>query len=419
MSAPDRIPRIVIAGTHSGCGKTTVARGLMQALVERGLVVQPFKVGPDFIDPGFHTAICGRVSRNLDPFMMGEDGVRETFVRSCAGADIAVIEGVMGMFDGLDGTGFSSTAQVMELLAAPGTLVVDVKGMSRSAHALVRGYFGYNPRITLGGVIFNRVGSDRHRSLIEAGLETTALGFVRRDPRADLESRHLGLKMAHEVKDHTAVGTLVAEGCDLDGILALARSAPRVPGEDPISRPEKKEGEGRVRIGVARDEAFCFYYQDNLDSLAGAGAELVFFSPVRDRLPEVDAIYLGGGYPDSMPKRWSALPAAWTSGTGSQTASRSMPSAGACCTSVSVSGPVQKDMVQDGGGPPGHGRDDRQDPGPGLQRRDLDRGDVCSRRSPGKRSRVPLFPDTPVPRCTVLHPARPGERDIRMPGRDV
>jgi cobyrinic acid a,c-diamide synthase len=298
MSAPDRIPRIVIAGTHSGCGKTTVARGLMQALVERGLVVQPFKVGPDFIDPGFHTAICGRISRNLDPFMMGEDGVRETFVRSSAGADIAVIEGVMGMFDGLDGTEFSSTAQVMELLSAPGALVVDVKGMSRSAHALVRGYFGYNPRITMGGVIFNRVGSDRHRSLIEAGLETTALGFVRRDPRAGLESRHLGLKMAHEVKDHTLVGTLVAEGCDLDGIIALARSAPPVPGEDVISGPEKEEGEGRVRIGVARDEAFCFYYQDNLDTLVGAGAELVSFSPICDRLPQVDAIYLGGGYPE-------------------------------------------------------------------------------------------------------------------------
>ena len=298
MSAPDRIPRIVIAGTHSGCGKTTIARGLMQALVERGLVVQPFKVGPDFIDPGFHTAICGRVSRNLDPFMMGEKGVRETFVRASTGADIAVIEGVMGMFDGLDGTEFASTAQVMELLSTPGALVVDVKGMSRSAHALVRGYSGYNPRITLGGVIFNRVGSDRHRSLIEAGLETTALGFVRRDPRAVLESRHLGLKMAHEVEDHAGVGALVAEGCDLDGILALARSAPPIPGEEAVFVTEKEEDEEKVRIGVARDEAFCFYYQDNLDAMARAGAELVFFSPIRDRLPKVDAVYLGGGYPE-------------------------------------------------------------------------------------------------------------------------
>jgi cobyrinic acid a,c-diamide synthase len=298
MESPDGIPRIVIAGTHSGCGKTTVARGLMQVLVERGLVVQPYKVGPDFIDPGFHTAICGRNSRNLDPFMMGEEGVRETFLRACVGADIAVIEGVMGMFDGLDGTGFSSTAHVMELLSAPGALVVDVKGMSRSAHALVRGYFGYNSRITLGGVIFNRVGSDRHRTLIEAGLETTALGFIRRDTRAELESRHLGLKMAHEVQDHTGVGALVAEGCDLDAILAMARSASPVPCERADSVPAGKEENVRARIGVARDEAFSFYYQDNLDSLARVGADLVFFSPIRDRLPEVDAVYLGGGYPE-------------------------------------------------------------------------------------------------------------------------
>ncbi|MBP1929847.1 cobyrinic acid a,c-diamide synthase [Methanolinea mesophila] len=298
MIAPDRIPRIVIAGTHSGCGKTTIARGLMQVLVERGLSVQPFKVGPDFIDPGFHTAICGRVSRNLDPFMMGENGVRKTFARACAGADIAVIEGVMGMFDGLDGTGFASTAQVMALLSAPGALVVDVKGMSRSAHALVRGYFSYDPGIILGGVIFNRVGSPRHRLLIEAGLETTALGFVRRDRRADLESRHLGLKMAHEVTDHTGVGALVREGCDLDRILALAGSAPPVPGGNRIRYPGgMKKGE-RIRIGVARDEAFCFYYQDNLDCLAAAGADLIFFSPIRDPLPEVDAVYLGGGYPE-------------------------------------------------------------------------------------------------------------------------
>jgi cobyrinic acid a,c-diamide synthase len=308
MSVPRRIPRIVIAGTHSGCGKTTITRGVMQALVDRGLVVQPFKVGPDFIDPGFHTAICGRVSRNLDPFMMGEDGVRETFVRASGGADIAVIEGVMGMFDGLESTGFASTAHVMELLSSPGILVVDVEGMSRSAHALIRGYSGYNPGITLGGVIFNRVGSDRHRSMIEAGLETNALGFVRRDPRAALESRHLGLKMAHEVKDHSSVGALVAAGCDLDGVLALAGSAPPVPGGDPPSVTDSKKDEERVRIGVARDEVFCFYYQDNLDALARAGAELVFFSPLRDRLPDVDAVYLGGGYPELHPETLGRSP---------------------------------------------------------------------------------------------------------------
>lgn len=160
------IPRIVIAGTHSGCGKTTVSRGLMQALHQQGLVVQPFKIGPDFIDPTHHTAICGRVSRNLDPFMMGEDGVKETFENASAGADIAVIEGVMGMFDGLDGSGISSTAHVIRILDSPTLLVVDVRGMSRSAHAIVAGYCGFEPGIAIAGVVFNRVGSDRHRNLI-------------------------------------------------------------------------------------------------------------------------------------------------------------------------------------------------------------------------------------------------------------
>ena len=139
MNIDLRIPRILIAGTHSGCGKTTVARGLMQAFTSQGLVVQPFKVGPDFIDPTHHTTICKRNSRNLDPFMMGENGVRETFVKASIGADIAVIEGVMGMFDGLDGTLDASTAHVADLLSTPVLLVVDVKGMSRSAHATGRG----------------------------------------------------------------------------------------------------------------------------------------------------------------------------------------------------------------------------------------------------------------------------------------
>ncbi|NTV00217.1 MAG: AAA family ATPase, partial [Methanoregulaceae archaeon] len=181
------IPRIVLAGTHSGCGKTTIARGLMAAFRKRGLDVQPFKVGPDFIDPGYHSAICGRTSRNLDPFMMGEDGVIDTFVRTAAGADIAVIEGVMGMFDGLDGTGISSTAHVARILGAPVILVADVRGMSRSAHALVQGYAGFDPAVSLSGVIFNRVGSDRHRSLVEHDQSSPALGFIPRDPGLAVE----------------------------------------------------------------------------------------------------------------------------------------------------------------------------------------------------------------------------------------
>ena len=204
VSSNLHIPRVLIAGTHSGCGKTTIARGLMQAFTSQGLVVQPFKVGPDFIDPTHHTMICGRASRNLDPFMMGEEGVRETFVHASGGADIAVIEGVMGMFDGLDGTLNASTAHVAEILDTPVILVVDVKGMSRSANAIVSGFAGSPGGERIAGVIFNRLGSDRHRTLIEQSAGRNILGWVRRRPGLEVKSRHLGLVMASEVGEDTA-----------------------------------------------------------------------------------------------------------------------------------------------------------------------------------------------------------------------
>ena len=291
---PPAIPRIMVAGTHSGCGKTTVSRGLMQALRRIGLVVQPFKVGPDFIDPTHHTAICGRISRNLDPFMMGEEGVLATFHSASAGADIAVIEGVMGMYDGLEGTSMASTAHVMRILRAPALLVVDVKAMSRSAHAVIKGYRTFEPGINLGGVIFNRVGSPRHRAMIEEGLSFRSLGFIPHTPGLGIESRHLGLKMAFEMEADPLPGTVVLEHCDVDGILEIARSAPflpAVPVPPPLTAPD-------VTIGVAQDEAFCFYYQDNLECLGRAGARIKFFSPLRDPLPEANGYYFGGGYPE-------------------------------------------------------------------------------------------------------------------------
>jgi cobyrinic acid a,c-diamide synthase len=289
-----RIPRIVIAGTHSGCGKTTVSRGIMQALKTRGLVVQPFKVGPDFIDPTHHTAICTRPSRNLDPFMMGGDGVRRTFASACRGADIAVIEGVMGLFDGLDGTSESSTADVAGLLSSPVLLVVDAKGMSASANALIRGYSGFDPSLTISGVIFNRIGSERHRDLIERTREVPAVGWVKRRAALTVGSRHLGLHMANEVPMDDAAGEAISSDCDIGAILELARSAPPLPVRETIY-PVPGD---RPRIGVALDEAFCFYYQDNLDRLRSFGAEIVTFSPVREPLPQVDGLYLGGGYPE-------------------------------------------------------------------------------------------------------------------------
>ncbi len=288
------IPRIVVAGTHSGCGKTTVASGLMAALTARGYVVQPFKVGPDFIDPTHHSAICGRPSRNLDPYMMGEDGVMATFAAACRGADIAVIEGVMGLYDGLEATDEASTAHVAKILAAPVLLTVDVKGMSRSACALVSGYAGFDPRLNLAGAVFNRIGTPRHRALIEPGLPVPAYGWLPKREDLAVASRHLGLTMAIETQAMSAFGEVVESACDLDGIAGLARSAPPLPQiPPPAATPEPT-----VTVGVARDPAFCFYYQDNLDRLRAAGAALVFFSPMHDRLPEADAIYLGGGYPE-------------------------------------------------------------------------------------------------------------------------
>ncbi|MDD1696402.1 MAG: cobyrinate a,c-diamide synthase [Methanoregula sp.] len=289
------IPRIIIAGTHSGCGKTTIASGIMAALTARGLKVQPFKVGPDFIDPSHHTRICGRPSRNLDPFMMGEEGCVETFLRSANGADIAVIEGVMGMYDGVDGSDFASTAHVARILQAPVVLVVDAKGMSRSVHALVDGYRRYDPSITFSGVIFNRIGSPRHRSMVESSLNTPAIGWIPREEKLVVKSRHLGLMMAHESGAMADFGKVIEENADLDVLIASASLAP------PFRTGLGLDNTGhcvRASVGVAFDDAFCFYYQDNLDLLRRAGAELVFFSPLTSPLPEVDAVYLGGGYPE-------------------------------------------------------------------------------------------------------------------------
>ncbi len=289
-----RIPRIIIAGTHSGCGKTTIATGLMGALAARGLTVQPFKVGPDFIDPTHHTEICGRGSRNLDPFMMGRDEVLRTFVSASEGADIAVIEGVMGLFDGVDGTAESSTADVAKILSSPVILACDVKGMSRSVHALILGYTAYDPDVPFAGVIYNRGGSDRHRRMIGTDQDLQTLGWIPRRDDLQVKSRHLGLTMAGEGEGMRASRTVVEECCDLEEIIRAASAAPPLLQQvDDVSNANT-----RVRIGVAMDAAFCFYYAENLTKLRRAGADLTFFSPMTDPLPDVDALYLCGGYPE-------------------------------------------------------------------------------------------------------------------------
>jgi len=297
------IPAVLVAGTSSGVGKTTVVLGMMAALRRRGLVVAPFKVGPDFIDPSHHAAICGRPSRNLDTFMMGMDGVRRSFARGVEGADVAVIEGVMGLYDGLDATEVASSASVAKALGAPVLLVMNVHGTSRSAAAMALGYRSYDPKVEVAGLILNRVGSERHRSLLEdalAPLGIPILGTLPRRGEIALPSRHLGLEMGFESRhDLDALADFVEENAYLDRILELGCNVaePEAQAEPEAETVQDQEG-GRIRIAVAYDEAFCFYYAENFEILRRLGADLRFFSPIRDPLPEADGLYLGGGYPE-------------------------------------------------------------------------------------------------------------------------
>jgi cobyrinic acid a,c-diamide synthase len=227
--------------------------------------------------------------------MMGERGCIETFLRATEGSDIAVIEGVMGMYDGVDGSDLASTAHVARILKAPVVLVIDAKGMSRSVHALIDGYRRYDTSISFAGVIFNRIGSPRHRTMIEASLDIPSFGMIPRKEDLVVKSRHLGLMMAHESGVMADFGDIVEEHADLDALIASAACAP------PLRTGKRSSDTAqsiRASVGVALDDAFCFYYQDNLDLLCRAGAELVFFSPLTDPLPDVDAVYLGGGYPE-------------------------------------------------------------------------------------------------------------------------
>lgn len=299
---------IVIAAPASGCGKTTVALGLLAALRRRGLTVAPFKVGPDFIDPGHHAAVCGRPSRNLDGWMCGEHFVRKTFARACACADLAVIEGVMGLFDGAAGdSSEGSTAEIARWLGGRILLVVDARSQARSAAALVQGFASFDPQLEFAGVLFNRVAGDRHEQILREAIASVpglppVLGCLRRDEELSLPERHLGLVTAGETHPgETFIDRLadwVEDGVDIEQFLAGISRHPQ-----PLSPGERvAEGRvgGKVRLAVACDEAFCFCYPENLELLEAAGAEIVRFSPLRDAaLPAgIDGLYLPGGYPE-------------------------------------------------------------------------------------------------------------------------
>lgn len=295
------IPALLIAGTHSGCGKTTLTLGVMAALARRGLAVQPFKCGPDFIDPSLHRMVTGRISRNLDVRMCGEAFVRRSFARNAVGCDCAVVEGVMGLFDGGEG----SAAVLAKTLDLPVLLVIDVRSAAESVAAVAHGFATLDPGLQLAGIICNRVGSDKHRQMISEAIASHCpvpiIGFLPRNEAISIPSRHLGLHMGEE---HPLRGEglerlirLIEEHLNLDLLLSIAgQRQARVELDD---APLVERGTP-VRIGVARDSAFCFYYEDNLDFLREAGAELVFFSPLADpQLPsDVQGLYLGGGYPE-------------------------------------------------------------------------------------------------------------------------
>ncbi|ADI74008.1 cobyrinic acid a,c-diamide synthase [Methanohalobium evestigatum Z-7303] len=288
---------VLIAGTHSGVGKTTVSMGIMAALSKRNLKVQPYKVGPDYIDPTHHTAICKKPSRNLDTYMMDEEYIRRSIEYSSNDADISVIEGVMGLYDGVDSTEISSSAHVAKVIGAPVILVVNVHGMSRSVGAILKGYSEYDKDVNVAGVVLNKVGSQRHAQMIKDALpsDIPVVGALPKNQNVSVPSRHLGLHMASE-EDHNLdeLAEFIEENIDLDAVMSLAREP--VKPVTSVGTIENKKPD--VTIGVGMDGAFCFYYQDMLDSFRQCGADIEFFSPVQGELPDVDGIYLGGGYPE-------------------------------------------------------------------------------------------------------------------------
>ncbi|MBK3578453.1 cobyrinate a,c-diamide synthase [Streptomyces sp. MBT65] len=360
-SSSSSVPRLVIAAPSSGSGKTTVATGLMAAFAARGLAVSPHKVGPDYIDPGYHSLATGRVGRNLDAYLCGPELVGPLFAHGARGCDLAVVEGVMGMFDGAAGEGeLASTAHVAKLLRAPVVLVVDASSQSRSVAALVHGFASWDPEVRVGGVILNKVASDRHEALLREALDAAGvpvLGVLRRAPQVDTPSRHLGLVPVAErrgaaVEAVAAMGAQVSAGCDLEGLMALALSAgalsceawdaaealasspppPRpVPSlgaapPDPLFGPEgasssnagRAEDAGprskvpgvpnRPRIAVAGGPAFTFSYAEHAELLTAAGAEVVVFDPLRDeQLPDgTRGLVIGGGFPEVYAAELSA-----------------------------------------------------------------------------------------------------------------
>jgi cobyrinic acid a,c-diamide synthase len=306
------VPRVVIAGAQSGVGKTTVSIGLMTVLKEAGFEVQAFKIGPDYIDPSHHRAATGRPSENLDSWMVPKDQIIELFTRTAKGADIAVIEGVMGLYDGtsgLDETG--STAQISEILSCPIILVIDAHNVARTAAAIVLGYKKFDENVNIAGVILNRVTGETHavwcKEAIESSTKIPVVGWLPVNKEIELPERHLGLIPTPETKAFNAVYPKIRNffrtRINLNMIVGIAKSAGEIPEVQHPIYPSRKSVKS-VAIGLAFDEAFNFYYQSNISLLEAYGADVKRFSPIHDReLPaDVSGLYIGGGFPEMLPK---------------------------------------------------------------------------------------------------------------------
>jgi len=302
-----QLPRIVISAPHRSSGKTTLSIGLCVALAKAGHKVQPFKKGPDFIDPMWLTAASDRDCRNLDLFMMGDVEIMKSVQRNGAEADIAVVEGNMGLFDSIDVEGTGSTSDLARQLKAPVILVIDTRNMTRSIAPLVQGFTQFEPDINIAGVILNKVSGPRHedkmRNVLERYCDIEVLGAIRTSPEIGIIQRHLGLQPAREALGSSEVieqiEKIISESVDLDRVRAIAEAAPALPDIKIDDSARHAQPAVRVRLGVAQDRAFTFYYPENLEALGAAGAELVPFSPLVDtELPEVDGLYIGGGFPE-------------------------------------------------------------------------------------------------------------------------
>lgn len=303
----------MVAGTASGVGKTTVALTLMAMFRERGLRVQPFKCGPDFLDTGHHSAICERASRNLDTWMLDDEANRAIFANGIRNADVAIVEGMMGLYDGAaDGGENGSAAQIAKLLALPVVLVLDAGKSARSIAAVIKGFESFDPDVRFAGIVLNRVGSDGHYRLLETAIRsvtaTPLLGRLPMDATVAIPERHLGLHTTEETTSAenrlTAFAQAGRQHLNIAPLLDLSRTYAATESDvQPVPCCDR----ARVRIGVARDKAFSFYYEDNLDLLREAGAEIVPFSPLTDAgLPQnLDGLYLGGGYPELYADRLS------------------------------------------------------------------------------------------------------------------